>query len=506
MAFVNPGLALPLSADEATQRRVEAAVRFLADDLLEGRGTPSRGLDIAALFLSNELRAAGWQPGNTDSYLQTYAVRTVSPQKTQYRVSINGRELDPQKFVFLTFGMDPSATPVRFDLVFAGYGVYAPERGVDDYAGVDLRGKASVALLGARWELDPAAVHAYDRAAGKAVHVGVRNGAMLIYVSEEFEAPVESPPSAEVAVLRGMTWLPISIVPEFKGKPTWGVSPLLVITPPEFDRTLANVAGGTYREWTERLGAKEYHARPLAASVEIKIQTEPEEGQAHNVAGILRGVDPVLRDEWVVLTAHYDHLGCRQVPACRDVVYNGADDNASGTAAVLEVARQLASGKPPHRSVLVLFTSGEEMGLLGSAYYALHPLVADGHVVANINVDMVGRSTGAVAALANGCEEIFSKAVEIGKQAQVDVLPDAHPTWRLIYFVDSYHFARCSVPFIEFFTDIHSDYHQPSDEVDRIRFGELGRITEAISRLTDYYVQGGKGPSSERPGWFLTPD
>ena len=154
----------------------------------------------------------------------------------------------------------------------------------------------------------------------------------------------------------------------------------------------------------------------------------------------------------------------------------------------------------------MLFTSGEEMGLLGSAYYALHPLVPNHHVVANINVDMVGRSTGAVAGLATGCEEIFSKAVEIGKQTHVDVLPDAHPTWRLIYFVDSYHFARCSVPFIEYFTDIHSDYHQPSDEVDRIRFGELGRITEAISRLTDYYVQGGKRPSSERPAWFLTPD
>jgi hypothetical protein len=506
MAFVNPGLALPLSTDEATQRRVEAAVRFLADDLLEGRGTPSRGLDIAALYLANEVRAAGWQPGNADSYLQTYAVRTFSPQKTQYRISIDGRELDAQKFVFLPFGMDSSATPLRYDLVFAGYGVYAPERGVDDYAGVDLRGKASVALLGARWELDPAAVHAYDRAAGKAVHVGVRNGALLIYVSEEFEAPVESPPSAEVAVLRGMTWLPISIVPEFKGKPTWGVPPLLVITPPEFDRTLASVAGGTYREWKERLEAQEHHARPLAASIEIKIRSEPEEGQAHNVAGILRGIDPGLRDEWVVLTAHYDHLGCRHVAAGQDAVYNGADDNASGTAAVLETARQLASGKPPRRSVLVLFTSGEEMGLLGSAYYALHPLVPNGHVVANINVDMVGRSTGAVAGLATGCEEIFSKAVEIGKQTHVDVLPDAHPTWRLVYFVDSYHFARCSVPIIEYFTDIHSDYHQPSDKVDRIRFAELGRITEAISRLTDYYVQGGKKPSSERPAWFLTPD
>jgi hypothetical protein len=500
------GFALPLSADEVTKRRVEAAVRFLADDLLEGRGTPSRGLDIAALYLANELRAAGWQPGNADGYFQTYAVRTISPQKTRYRISINGRELDPQKFVFLPVGMDPSAAPLRYDLVFAGYGVFAPERGVDDYAGVDLRGKASVALRGARWDLDPAAVHAYDKVGGKSVHVAVRNGALLIYVSDELEAPVESPPSAEVALLRGSSRLPLAIVPEFKGKPTMGMSPVLAITPSEFDRTLASVAGGTYREWKERLAAQEPRARPLAASIEIKVETEPEEGQARNVVGILRGVDPDLRDEWVVLTAHYDHLGYRQVPAGQDGVYNGADDNASGTAAVLEIARQLASGKPPRRSVLVLFTSGEEMGLLGSAYYTLHPLVPNDRVVANINVDMVGRSTGAVAALATGCEEIFTKAAEIGKHTQVDVLPDSHPTWRLVYFVDSYHFARSSVPFVEFFTDFHSDYHQPTDEADRIRFGELGRITGAIFGLADYYTQGGKRPAFKRPAWFLTPD
>jgi len=497
--------------DEATKRRVEAAVRFLADDLLEGRGTPSRGLDTAALYLANELRAAGWQPGNADSYYQTYAVRTIFPQKTQYRISINGRELDPQKFVFVPFGMDPSRTPFRYDLVFAGYGIFAPERGVDDYAGVDLRGKASVALRGARWDFDPADPAAsfadYDQIVGKAIHVAVRNGALLIYVSDEYEAPAESPPNEGVAVVRGLALLPTTIVPEFKGKPTFPVSPLLAITPPEFDRTLASIAGGTYREWKERLATQEHHARPLAASIEIKIQTEPEEGQARNVVGILRGIDPDLRDEWVVLTAHYDHIGYRQVPAGQDGIYNGADDNASGTAAVLEIARQLASGKPPRRSVLVLFTSGEDKGDLGSAYYSHHPFVPYDRVVLNINVDMVGRSRGAVNALATGCEEILARAVEIGRQTQVDVLSSSNPKGLdPPCCLDSYHFVRFSVPFIHFGTGSHADYHQPTDEADRIRFGELGRITGLIFGLADYYTQGGKRPSFKRPAWFLTPD
>jgi len=115
-----PGIVLPLVAGDATERRVRATVRFLADDLLEGRDTPGRSLDIAALYLANELRATGWQPGNGDSYYQTCAVPTIIPEKTQYRISINGRELDLRKFVFVPFGMDPARTPFRYDSAFTG--------------------------------------------------------------------------------------------------------------------------------------------------------------------------------------------------------------------------------------------------------------------------------------------------------------------------------------------------------------------------------------------------
>jgi hypothetical protein len=119
---------------------------------------------------------------------------------------------------------------------------------------------------------------------------------------------------------------------------------------------------------------------------------------------------------------------------------------------------------------------------------------------------MVGRSTGAVYCIATGCDEVFDKAVAIGKETGVTVLPDQHPSWRLVYFVDSYHFARFDVPFIEFITEFHSDYHQPSDEVGLIRFEELGRILEVMFELTKHYAQGGQRPSFRRPEWFLTAD
>src|SRR4029453_11074596 len=133
---------------------------------------------------------------------------------------------------------------------------------------------------------------------------------------------------------------------------------------------------------------------------------------------MLRGSDPQLRDQWVVLTAHYDHLGRKDVPPGEDGIWNGADDNASGTAAILEIARTVARGPAPRRSLLVLFMSGEERGLLGSAYYSEHPLVPYDQVVLDLNVDMVGRSSGRVQGIAPNCEPLFAEPVAIGNQTQ----------------------------------------------------------------------------------------
>ncbi len=487
-------------ADDVSQNRAEATIRFLADDLLEGRGTPSRGLDIAALYLANELREAGWEPANEGSYLQTYALRTFSPQDIQYTISINSVQLESDEYIFAPFAVDPSRAPFEYDLMFAGYGIFAPEKDVDDFAGMDLSGKAVVSLRGAPWELVPHVIHAYDRVVGKMVHVTVRNGAFLVYVSHELDPPS----SAEVTLLRDYSQITQAHIPEFEGKPTCGLCPVLVITPAAFDRVLGKLIGGTYEEWQTRLPKQKFKAQDLNTSLKIDIKTKTQESTASNVVAMLRGTDPSLADEWIVLTAHYDHLGKMEVPPDKDGIWNGADDNASGTAAVLEIAKRLKEGKPSRRSILVVFTSGEELGLLGSAYYARHPLVPNDRVIANINVDMVGRSQGAVYALATGSEDLFAQAADIGGKKQITVRPDPFPAWRIVYFIDSYHFARFDIPFVEFFTDFHADYHQPTDEIRHIRFAELGKIMEVMFDLTSYYAQGGERPKFLRPVWFLT--
>jgi hypothetical protein len=495
-----------IGADDGTRLRLEAAIRFLSDDLLEGRGTPSPGVDLAALYLSTELLAAGWSPAAEGGFLQRYAVRDYAPQEAEHRVVILGRELSEDEFLLMNWGLDPERTPKRYKMVFGGFGVVAPEREVNDLAGLVLRDRAVVVLEGAPWPLDPAAPFGYDRAIGKSIEATVRGADLLVYVSQGIFPGDEVPPNAERDLLLEATRARPAHLPDFGGEPTMGLGTILAISPDAFDRTLAEVAGGSYFALSQRLASGARMAGPLRGVLELEIDVEVETGEASNVIGALPGTDPEIGDEWVVLTAHYDHLGAYEAPDGEDGIRNGADDNASGTSVVLEIARRLAAAAPLKRGVLVLLVSGEERGLLGSAYYSTRPTVLAERVVVDINVDMVGRSTGTVQALVDGSPELFEHAVETGKQLGIAVLPDQQPSWRLQYLTDHYHFARFDVPTIEFFTGLHDDYHQPTDEADRIRYDEMGRILDVMYELALHYAQGGVKPKYERPEWFLVPE
>lgn len=483
--------------------RAEADLRFLADDLLEGRGTPSRGLDVAALYLANQLREAGWEPGGAEGYFQPYEVGVYDPATAEIRISLNGVVLEESQYLFMSFGLRPGETPVEYDLVFAGHGVSVPEEGADDFEGIDVEGKAVVALLGAPWELDPHVLHAPDHAIGKAVQAHVRGARMLVYVTEELSEGFSGTPGDEVGFLSVYANSPLTHMME-NARTSAINTPFLCIGSDVFDEMLAPVAGGTYAEFQERMGQGEKVGGDLPATVRIEIEADVPRSIAKNVVALLPGTDPALRDEWLVLTAHYDHLGSFDAPPGEDGIFNGADDNASGTAAVLEVARRLSTAGPLDRSVAVALVSGEEMGLLGSAYYTWHPPVPIDQTVLNINVDMVGRSDGTAQAVTPASEELFEKAVEFGQTAGITVLQDQQPTWRLSYFTDSYHFARHDIPAIFLFTALHADYHQVSDEIEKIEFEGFARIVDVISSLTEYYAKGAPLPAYERPAWFLT--
>jgi hypothetical protein len=469
------------------EQRLRADIGFLADDQLEGRGTPSRGLDLAALYLASQLSAAGVPPAAGESYLQRYSLGEYTPAESEVTVRVNGRLIAPADYVLWNVAYDPGRGPISLPMVYAGDGIVAEDKGVDDLSALDLTGKAVVAKKGAPWPLEAAEVFGADRAMGKLIGATVRGAGMLVYLSDELDQGDE----AEAHFFHEMKNAGVCFLREPAVKHASALNPVLVLRPGVFAQAMGK-------------GVDELEPGPLGAGVEVLIQAKIRDGAAANVLGKIEGADPALRDEWVVLSAHYDHIGRHEVPAGNDGVWNGADDNASGTAAVLELARRLARN-PGKRSVLFFFTSGEDRGILGSAFYAAQPVVPMDRVAAQINLDMIGRSDGKVQVIADGSPALYEQAVRLGQSHAIEVIPDQQPTWRIVYLTDAYHFARAGVPYAFFFTGTHPDYHQPSDTADKIRYEELTRIVGIAADLTRAYADGAPRLPFERPRWFVTP-
>jgi hypothetical protein len=219
-----------------------------------------------------------------------------------------------------------------------------------------------------------------------------------------------------------------------------------------------------------------------------------------NVVAVLPGSDPALRDEYVVLSAHMDHVGVGR-PVNGDSIYNGADDDASGTTGLLEVAEAFARmGVRPRRSIVFLHVSGEEKGLLGSAWYAEHPTVPLAQTVANVNVDMIGRNDpGMVVVIGKNYSSLGALADRVGAahpDLRLRLSDDLWPEERFFFRSDHFHFARKEVPAIFFFSGVHEDYHQPSDEVETIDTDKAARIARMV-----FYVVMEIANDPERPKW-----
>ncbi len=477
----------PNEAAVGVEQRLRADIGFLADDQLEGRGTPSRGLDLAALYLAAQLEAAGVPPAVPGSYLQPYSLGEYTPAEADVTVHINGKLVAPSDYVFWNVAYDPGRGPLSLPLVYAGNGIVAEDKNVDDLSALDLHGKAAVAKKGAPWELKPDDVFGPDRAMGKLIGATVRGAGMLVYLSDELDRSEE----AESQFLREMKSAGVCFLREPKVKHVSGLNPMLAIRPAVFAKAVGQ-------------DLDKLEPGPLDATIEVDIKAEVRDGKAANVLGKIEGTDPALRDEWVVLSAHYDHIGSHELPAGQDGIWNGADDNASGTAGVLELARRLARN-PGKRSVLFFFTSGEDRGILGSAYYAAEPVVPMDQVAVQINLDMIGRSQGNVQAIADASSALYDQTVRVGQSHGIEVIPDQQPSWRLVYLTDAYHFARANVPYVFFFTGTHPDYHQPSDTADKIHYEELARIVDTAAELTRSYADGAPRLEFDRPPWFVTP-
>ncbi|TKJ31947.1 hypothetical protein CEE39_06670 [bacterium (candidate division B38) B3_B38] len=477
--------ALKEALSEISSRDLHAHIGFLASDELQGRGTPSLSLDTAARYLQAEFEKYSLTPGGEDGkFQQPYTIDAYPLTEDNFTVSLSIRDkekkLSRNEIIPLFAGLAGTSIEAKGSIVFAGYGITAPEREWDDYQDLDVRGKVVLVIEGAPWEVDLNIPFGYDVLLGKWVNASQHRAAGFIYATPLFGK--EEPQS--VSFVRSLVGESVPSRKSLEPQIRWCV-PGIAISFEVANELVETANQGSLSSLMEKTNKEN---KPLCFPLEqcqlsLKLEAEPKEATAYNVIGILKGSDPKLAEEYIAITAHYDHLGVRQ-PVNGDSIYNGADDDASGTAGVLELAQAFSSlpeEARPRRSILFLLVSGEELGLYGSAHYAENPTIPMSQIKANINLDMIGRCPEeGVEVIAPGSDWLAEMVKKSAQSLELETLPERHPEWRLIYYSDQFSFVYHNIPAVFCFTGDHPDYHQPSDEIEKLNFSAMEKIVRAV--------------------------
>ncbi len=501
---IAPRTALPSPISENALR---AHIKFLADDRLEGRGTGARGGELAALYCAQQFEVMGMKgAGPRGSFFQPVSLVGVKADpKTELRVSGAGGS-ETYKFGddFVGFtGAQTEHVTAKADLVFVGYGIDAPEQKWNDYKGPadDYRGKILVMLVN-----DPPATQAepnlfggrtltykgrwtykYEEAARRGAV-----GAILLHTTESAGYPWSVVRTSNGSWRFDIARLAGDKIP-FLQLRSW-------MTDAAGHRLLA-MAGQNLDDLRKQAASRDFRPIKLNLSASIELNSEVKRVEAPNVVAILPGRDPKLRDEYVVYSAHWDHFGVGAPDKTGDTIYNGALDNATGVASVLEIARVLAQLPPaqrPRRSFLFLITTGEEQGLIGAEWYSQHPLVPLDKTAADINLDSMNILGPTRDFVPLGAERSNLKNIvaDIARERGLRISPDPRPEQGSFYRSDHFPFAKVGVPSISLkegseyighpkewgeakfkeYNEAH--YHQPSDEF-RNDWNFQGMIQEA---------------------------
>ncbi len=501
--------------EHVSARAVEAHTRFLADDLLEGRDTGTRGHEIAAAYVAAQFALIGLEPGAPDgTWLQQVPVRRRSLEAEGARLLLRTRSGDHVLRNGEDVALDASAhethETLAAELVFVGWGIDAPSLGLDDYRGLDVRGKAVVLLEGAPDNL-PGSLRAHYSWIQQKERMAAAHGAVAVLT-------LKSPAREKVSPwdrTRRLRPLPaVSLAPEPTGddraiRATVSVGPTAA-------ECLFRDAGHDLVRIYAAADARPPRGFPLGASVHIERRSRHEDLKSPNVIGLLPGSDPNLADKPIVVIAHLDHVGVGPEVG-GDAIYNGAVDNAGGVAVMIEAARALAQGPRPRRPILFIAATGEEKGLLGSEYFAAHAGADIDRIAAAISVDglMAFHDFAAVVALG----ESHSTLGEISTRAAASVgavhAPDPIPERGNLALSDQYPFLRRGVPVLfpnpargltrsgapdtAAWDDYERRrYHQPSDDMDLpLRWDVAARWTAYITELVR-----GAADDPIGPAWY----
>jgi Zn-dependent M28 family amino/carboxypeptidase len=486
-------------------------VKFLADDSLEGRDTGSEGLLTAESYSVEQLKKAGFEPAGTNGYFQPVRFQQFQVDETKSSLAlINNGQSKPISFAdegFVSTRLTRASTELKAPLAFIGYGLKIPEKNLDELAGLDLKGKIVVYIAGSPSDVPPALASHYQtiserwkslRAAGVIGVIGIANPASMDI------------PWARQSVNRNHPSMDLAD-PEFNE--TAGLQIGLVYNPASAEALFAG-SDNTFAELAAL--AKERKPLPhfsLAASLHANVSILAKSVDSANIVARLPGTDPTLKNEFVVLSAHVDHVGIG-APINGDSIYNGAMDNGSGTALVLDVAANLRTHPEKlRRSVLFVLVTAEEKGLLGSKFFATHPTVPIRSIVADINVDMFLPIVPLKVLTIQGLNEsdLGSRAAAITKLLGVTPQPDPEPLRNVFIRSDQYSFIKQGVPSLKMdvsyapgspeqkiFKDwLTNRYHAPSDDVNQpVDLPAAALYEEIVRRLL---IETANTPA--RPEW-----
>jgi Zn-dependent M28 family amino/carboxypeptidase len=471
-----------------------AHIKVLASDEYEGRAPGTKGEDLSVKYISDQFKQVGLKPGNPDgTYTQEVPLAGI---KSEPRMSfITGDKTTdlkyPDDFVASSAHLQPQIKITKSDVVFVGYGVVAPEYGWDDYKDVDVHGKTILMLIG-----DPPVPDPKDPS--KLDDKMFKGKAMTYYGRWTYKYEIAAQKSAAAAIIIHETepaaypwqvvrssWARENFELDNPNKNRDAVSARSWITLDVAKKLIAD-CGKDFDALKESAIRKDFRPVALSAKANIEIKQQIRAFKSHNVIGKLEGDDPKLRDEYIIYTAHWDHLG-RHPELQGDQIFNGAIDNASGVASVIQLATAFTKlNPPPKRSVLFMDTTAEEAGLLGAKYYVEHPLYPLEKTLADINIDGVNPwgKTHDLEDLTDRNSTLDDLLGEAAARQGRVMKPSTEPEKGGFYRVDSFEFAKAGVPVLHLARGIDvigkppeygkqkrdefvaKHYHQPSDEVD----------------------------------------
>ena len=507
--FISSTCAQKQGLKSITIEELETHLTYLASDELEGRASGEPGLDLAAKYLAEQASRIGLEPidENRDYFQEYTLVKKVQDQSTS-SISItrkNGSISEVRKPLFC-LNAESDTIDLSGELVFAGYGIYSAKDNYNSFENIDLKDK--IVLVMSRGPMD----HDNDTSLlqnrdwndlstwrYKLNGLAMRMPKAIVMVMDP-RSGYESIDQYASGMIRYLTQS--STVKELGNQRRSmmpGIAAKILFIHREAADEMLKGSGKTLIELQDNIDSSLKPNSFVFPDTRVNIYTRYniEEKPIPNVAGLIEGSDPEMREEVIVFTAHFDHLGKN----VRGEIYNGADDNASGTAALIEIGEAFVKQqKDLKRSILILWFSGEEIGLFGSKFYADHPLIPLDQTVANVNLDMIGtvrtsRDTGFIyrekvsvmgmdsISVIGGHQsaellDIHNKSTKkMGMASDFSMNSPDHP-YRYYYRSDHYNFAKNDIPVLFYSTGIHVDYHKPSDNYERINFTKLEKVTE----------------------------